>query len=201
MVAVFRGIDTTTRRPPLWLVIARWIGAWLGRVLHALSGNPAANVVVRVAVVIAILVVAARVLLPGFALPERRVRSTQGTQRDDWWGLAGRLASEGSFTDAAHALYLALVTAAAARGLVVIHESKTTGDYLREVRRARGGRLSATELAGWRDFVRAYDTAIYGLGTVSETEYQTLRALAATALGGETTDGRAHRERAVAGAS
>lgn len=200
MAAVFRGIDVTAERPPLWLVIARWIGAWLARLLHALSGNAAANVVVRVAVVVAILVIAARFLLPGFALPQRGARSTHGTQRDDWWGLAARLASEGSFTDATHALYLALVTAAAARGLVVIHESKTTGDYLREVRRARGGRLSPAELAGWRDFVRAYDAAIYGLRTVSDVEYGTLRSLAATALGGDVPASRTRGEQAVAGA-
>lgn len=199
MAAAFRGIDTAANRPPLWLVIARWLGTWIARLLHALSGNAAANVVVRVALVVAILAIALRVLLPGFMLPQRGARGTHGTQRDDWWGLAARLASEGSFTDAAHALYLALVTAAATRGLVIIHESKTTGDYLREVRRAQGRRLSAGELAGWRDFVRAYDTAIYGLRTVSDTEYQTLRALAMAALG-TAPPLRARSERALEGA-
>jgi hypothetical protein len=205
VAAVFRGIDTAPQRPPLWLVIARWIGAWLGRILHALAGHQAANVIVRTAVVAAVLAIALRIFLPGFALPERAARSARGAARDDWWGLAARLASEGSFTDAAHALYLALVTAAAARGLVVIHESKTTGDYLREVRRAQGRAapgtpryVSASELAAWRDFTRAYEAAIYGVRVVSESEYRTLRTLASAALGDGASTGRG--ERALAGA-
>lgn len=185
MASVFRGFGSVPERPSLWLVIARWIFAWIARALHALSGHPGANVVVRIALVLAVVAIALRFLLPGFTLPQRGAHGDRGPQRDDWWGLAARLAGEGSFTDAAHALYLALVTAGAARGLVVIHESKTTGDYLREVRHAQHGprRVTAGELAGWRDFIRAYETAIYGLRSVSHTEYGTLRALAAAALG------------------
>jgi hypothetical protein len=160
----------------------------IARALHALSGHPAASMVLRVAVVLAIVAVLLRIFLPGFALPERGApRQAHGAAHDDWWGLATRLAGEGAFTDAAHALYLALVTAAASRGLVALHESKTTGDYLREVRRAQSAapsrRITQGELAGWRAFIRAYETAIYGLGTVSHTEYDTLRSLAAAALG------------------
>lgn len=176
----------------------RWIAAWLGRMLHTLSGNAAANVIVRVALVVAVLAIALRLLLPGFVLPERRLRGSHAGQRDDWWGLAARLASEGSFTDAAHALYLALVTAAAARGFIVIHESKTTGDYLRELRRAQG-RLSPGELAAWRDFARLYETAIYGVGSVSDAQYQSLRAFASAALGDDAPS-RTHAERALEGA-
>lgn len=192
MAAVFRGTDAVPQHPPLWLVIARWIAAWIGRALHALSGHPAANVVVRVALVVALLAVVLRILLPGFARADRRAtRGVHGEPHDDWWALAARLASEGAFTDAAHALYLALVTAAAARGIVAIHESKTTGDYLREVRHAQrqlehgapARRVSASELAGWRDFIRTYETAIYGVRTVTSAEYGILRALAAAALG------------------
>lgn len=189
MSAVFRGTSATPEHPSLWLVIARWIAAWIARALHALSGHPAANVVVRVALVVALLAILLRILAPGFTLPERGgTHDGHAAPRDDWWGLAARLASEGAFTDAAHALYLALVTAAATRGVVSIHDSKTTGDYLREVRRAYGGAsrratVSASELAGWRDFIRTYETAIYGLRIVSDTEYGTLRALAAAALG------------------
>lgn len=192
MAAVFRGTDLVPQRPSLWLVIARWIAAWIGRALHALSGHPAANVVLRAALVIALIAVILRVVAPGFALPERRHAHGRHTAPgDDWWALAARLAGEGAFTDAAHALYLALVTAAAARGLVSVHESKTTGDYLREVRRAHrsapvaapGRGVSTSELAGWREFIRTYETAIYGLRTVTGAEYGTLRALAAAALG------------------
>lgn len=200
VASVFRGTSASLVHPSLWVVIVRWIAAWIARALHALSGHPAANVVVRVTLVIALLAIVLRILAPGFTLPARGdTHSGHATPRDDWWGLAARLASEGAFTDAAHALYLALVTAAAARGLVSIHDSKTTGDYLREVRRAHSGTsrratVSASELAGWRDFIRAYETAIYGLRTVSDTEYGTLRTLAATALGGGLGDS-APRER------
>ena len=103
--------------------------------------------------------------------------------------LAQRLAAEGQFTDAAHALYLALVTSAARRGLLAVHESKTTGDYLRELRRAARGpgarRITDGELTGWRDFIRAYETVIYGVGTCDDAQYGTLRRLATSATAGE----------------
>lgn len=189
MASVFRGTDVVPQQTSLWLIIVRWIGAWIGRLLHMLSGHPAANIVVRGALAIAAIAVILRLVAPGLALPERSgAHAGHAAPREDWWALATRLAGEGAYTDAAHALYLALVTGAAARGLVSIHESKTTGDYLREVRRAQAAasasrRVTASELAGWRDFIRTYETAIYGLRTVTDTEYGTLRALAATALG------------------
>lgn len=189
MAAVFRGAETLPPRPPLWLTIFRWIGALLTRFFHLLGGHPVASAVVRVAIFLALAVVLLRVFLPGLVV-RRTARTVAGHRapHDDWWELATRLAGERRFVDAAHALYVALLSSAAARGLLAIDESKTTGDYLRELRRAQNGppsrRLSAAELAGWRDFVREYETVVYRLGDCDETCYGTLRGLATTALAG-----------------
>lgn len=86
---------------------------------------------------------------------------------------AERLAALGRFTDAAHILYAALLAAVGRRGHVRLHPSKTIGDYLRELRRA-----SSPLLARFRDFARAYELVIYGLGECDRERYDRLRSLA-----------------------
>lgn len=190
MAAVFRGAETFPPRPPLWLTIFRWIGALLGRFFHLFAGHPVASAVVRIAIVLALAAVLLRILLPGLVVRRApRTGSAHRAPHDDWWELATRLAGEHRFVDAAHALYVALLASAAARGLVALDESKTTGDYLRELRRAQTGppsrRVSTAELAGWRDFVREYETVVYRLGDCDEACYGALRGLATAALAGE----------------
>ena len=99
--------------------------------------------------------------------------------RSDWWSIADNLAARDDWTEAAHALYMALVTAAARTGALSIHDSKTTGDYLREVRR-RSGAFDTTRFA---EFTQSYETVIYGAGTCDPERYTTLREIAARILG------------------
>jgi uncharacterized membrane protein YhaH (DUF805 family) len=187
VAAVFRGIDVVPRQPPLWVTLLRWIVAWINRMLRMFAGHPAAGSVVRVAILVALVLLLLRLFVPGLvAAGIRRPRAQRATARDDWWAMAQRLAAEGAFTDAAHALYLALVSNAARRGLIAMHESKTTGDYLRELRRAArtsgARRVTDGELAGWREFVRVYETVIYGTGTCDSAQYGTLQRLATSAI-------------------
>ena len=96
-----------------------------------------------------------------------------GDRARDPWLVAQEAASRGQFTEAAHALYEALLEAAARRGDVRLHQSKTVGDYAREMR----GRGSAL-LARFRDFARSYEVVIYGIGHCDQERYERLLAIA-----------------------
>lgn len=92
----------------------------------------------------------------------------------DPWRAAQELAAAGDFTEAAHALYQALLEAAARRGEIRLHSSKTVGDYGRELRVR-----SSSLLSSFRSFAHSYETVIYGIGSCDRQRYDGLRALAA----------------------
>ena len=83
------------------------------------------------------------------------------------------LAARGDYTAAAHALYAALLDAGARQDQIKIHPSKTAGDYVREVRR-----ISSPIFPGFRDFARAYEFVIYGLGVCDRERYERLLSIA-----------------------
>jgi hypothetical protein len=86
---------------------------------------------------------------------------------------AEELATRGLFTEAAHALYAALLGSAAAHGHIHLHHSKTIGDYVRELRRR-----APSLFARFREFARNYEYVIYGTGQCDRHRYEQLRALA-----------------------
>jgi hypothetical protein len=96
-----------------------------------------------------------------------------GASRADAWGAAQMLAARGDYTAAAHALYAALLDAGARQEQIKIHPSKTTGDYVREVRRT-----SSPIFPRLRDFARAYEIVIYGLGVCDRERYERLVSIA-----------------------
>ncbi|HET7564486.1 MAG TPA: DUF4129 domain-containing protein [Gemmatimonadaceae bacterium] len=115
----------------------------------------------------------------------RIARATFGTKRDeravttyaDPWRAAQRLAAEGAFTEAAHALYQALLQGIERQGQLRVHPSKTAGDYVRELRAA-----SSTRFERFRAFARSYETVVYGLGTCDRERYERLHLLATEML-------------------
>jgi hypothetical protein len=96
-----------------------------------------------------------------------------GASRADAWGVAQMLAMRGDYTAAAHALYAALLDAGARQEQLKLHPSKTAGDYVREVRR-----ISSPIFPGFRDFARAYEFVIYGLGVCDRERYERLLSIA-----------------------
>lgn len=96
-----------------------------------------------------------------------------GGSRGDAWGAAQQLAARGEYTAAAHALYAALLDAGARQDQLKLHPSKTAGDYVREVRRR-----ASPIFPSFRDFARAYDFVIYGLGECDRDRYERLLAIA-----------------------
>ncbi len=97
----------------------------------------------------------------------------RGYQGRDPWLVAQELAAGGNFTEAAHALYRALLEALARQERLRLHPSKTVGDYARDLRRRSSGAFTR-----FREFARSYETVIYGLGECDRERYERLHALA-----------------------
>jgi len=98
---------------------------------------------------------------------------TAGGSRADAWNAAQMLAARGEYTAAAHALYAALLDAGARQQQIKLHPSKTAADYVREARRN-----SSPIFPGFRDFARAYEFVIYGLGVCDRDRYERLLSIA-----------------------
>ena len=159
----------------------RWLVQLISRLLSAAAEHPAISRVVVWGVGIIVALVIVRLIYGAMVGSSRRgstvrARATLGT---DWWARAQQLAAAGNYTEAAHALYLALLHANARRGHLTLHDSKTTGDYVRELR----GRAAPPTLAAFTTFTRSYETVIYDLGTCDAERYGRLRDVAAPWIG------------------
>lgn len=183
VAVVFRGREYALHRSvSLGGIIMRWIAQLVARLFGFVAGHPAVGYVVRATIILAVALVCARL---GYSLLLARRSAVfgfapSGTARgSDWWATSQRLAALGDYTAAAHALYLALITGAASRGFISLHDSKTTGDYLRELRQV----ASSADVGHFADFTCSYETVIYGIGVCDSERFIRLRALAAGMLG------------------
>ena len=166
--AYHRGLGTTVLDR-----VFGWIGDWYSRLVAALGTVPHGRVVATVAAATVALLVVARLAyaarLRGTSVMSiAKGRSRRATAADPWRE-AEQLAAAGQFTEAAHALYGATVAILASQGLVRRHDSKTSGDYARELRR-RG----APAYAAFRRFGGRYDRIIYGTGTCDAAGFDAL---------------------------
>ncbi len=166
-------------------ILAQWMWNLIVRMLGFAVSHPALGMVFRIALATTLLALIARVaygLLMRFSPTVRMRKAVDADRAGDWFTVAQDLATHKDYTRAAHALYLALLAAAARGGSVALHDSKTTGDYLREVgRRPRG-----IDLKRFTEFTRSYETVIYGVGWCDEERYHSLNALADVILGRHT---------------
>ena len=153
--------------------VMQWIQEALARLIESFRGVPHGRLVATLAAVIVGILIVARVVyaarLRAAVLDEGERRVGVGGGARDPWRETERLAASGQFTDAAHALYRATVGLLAASGLIRRHDSKTSGDYTRELRR-RG----APAYAAFRRFGSLYDRIIYGDGVCNASEYTAL---------------------------
>jgi len=199
VVAVLRSRDFTEHNSvSIGQLIAEWMWSVFVRLLRFTASHPAVGLVLKLTLGAIVLIILVRI---GYGLLVRYSPSALGRQQfdsargTDWWRTAQQRAADSDYTGAAHALYLALLGSVARRGLVSLHESKTTGDYLREVRR----RPDAIDLPRFADFTRSYETVIYGIGTCDQERYTRLNNLAGTLLGflPGSTDSQPHARRAI----
>jgi hypothetical protein len=155
--------------------------AWLGRLLSEefryVANSPVAKwtlFIVLIAIIIGIIMhlLLARVGDGGHAAQRSR-GAGRGERSADPWAEAQRLAADGNYTDAAHELYRALIQSVARREQLRIDPAKTTGDYVRDLRRR-----SSALVAPFRDFARTYEVVVYGLGVCDQPRYERLLSLA-----------------------
>jgi hypothetical protein len=163
----------------LWDRFWSWVFRWIGRFFELFEGSLTTRyLTIALLVLLAVLIVARVVVI--LRAEEERPDLSGGVRRSrmaDPWLEAERLASTGRYTEAAHALLAAVLMSLAARGEVRLHDSKTTGDYARELERSR-----SSARAAFRTFRRRYDVLIYGAGECTAEEYAALRREAEPAL-------------------
>ena len=150
-----------------------WLGSLLDALARALGGMPNARRVTVVVVILLALLVVARIAYAARLRAEAADAVRRQTARRpgavDPWREAQRLAAEGRFTDAAHALYRSLVETVARREQLRVHIAKTSGDYARELRTR-----ASPAYAPFRHFGRRYDHIIFGIGSCDAAGYQAL---------------------------
>ena len=163
--------------------LLEWIQDLYSRFMNALGGVPYGRFFASIALGGVVVLFLARI---AYASRLRATSTDEGSrsrrirgESADLWGEAERLAADGHYTEAAHALYRATLSLLAVGGLVRLHASKTSGDYARELRR----RGDAAYVA-FRRFGGRYDRIIYGTGSCDAAEYAQLltdaNAVAAT---------------------
>lgn len=159
------------------LDLLHWLKSLIDRALRAIGREPATAIIVKWTV---FTLVAILILVIGYRLFQH-YRETRGDTAvrfrtaavADLWKESEQAASRGDYTEAAHLLYAALVRTLVLQGAVRFHSSKTTGDYVRELRR-RGGPL----MAPFTEFVQAYEVVVYRDGGCDANRYAALRHLA-----------------------
>lgn len=183
VAAVFRQPayhDESGLAKTLWRKLWDFIIDLVNQAIQEASRLPHAVIIARALLIIIALLIIGFV---GYKLYSNRRNKEHGVdfsgaERKQWsnpWLMAQRLAAEGKYTDAAHHLYAELLRRTARSGHIVLHVSKTSGDYVRELRpRAKGEHTQA-----FSEFVRVYETSVYGVGSCSADDYNRLVDLAA----------------------
>ena len=168
-----------------WDRFVSWLGEWIRSLFEAIHGSRVVYWTTIGLFTVLIAAVLGRAAYLGYLQREQSAQDhgfrTRGTSRGgrDPWVLAQELAGAGNYTDAAHALYRALLEALARRERVRLHPSKTVGDYVRDLRQR-----SSSLFTRFRDFARSYETVVYGVGHCDRERYERLHALAAPIVQG-----------------
>lgn len=144
----------------------------IAKVIKAFQQIPGGRTTVIVVVLVIVALIAGRVFLTarleGDDFTRRRRRGVQAV-RADAWADAERLAGQGDYTGAAHALYQAVLRRLAGTERIRLHSSKTSGEYSRELRR-RGSPAAAP----FQQFGRRFDRVIFGIGVCSAEEFEAM---------------------------
>jgi Domain of unknown function (DUF4129) len=178
IAAVFRqrGYDRSLSQT-LWDRVLEFLWEMVRRALNAFNQSPIAGRIITILVAVAILLILLRTII-AVAAGDITFGGVDGIRTGaggaaDRWGEAQRLAAAGRYTEAAHALYAALLDSIARGEELRLHPSKTVGDYARDLRRR-----SSVLLPPFRDFARSYEVVVYGIGSCDQDRYERLYALA-----------------------
>jgi hypothetical protein len=169
-------IYATPLRQSLAGRVFRFIFERIADFFTALKGSSNARIVLIAALAVVALVIVGRVALSS-RVDERRRRMGAGARgtstRADYWSTAAGLAAAGDYAGASHALYAAVLESMSRAGAVKFHSSKTSGDYVRELRRRR-----SPAMQDFRTFARDCDRIIYGTTAATEAEYRAVMSAA-----------------------
>jgi hypothetical protein len=153
-----------------------WLAEAIERIATFVRNLPSSRAIgltilgIIVAAILLRLVIAALARDEGGASARRRGGARAG---EDPFVAADRLAAEGRFEDAAHALYHGVLLALARSDRLRLDPSKTSGDYARDLR-ARG----SSSYQPFREFSRRFDIAVFGHGGCDAALIDDLRRLA-----------------------
>jgi hypothetical protein len=150
------------------------IGRFLGWLVEAVRGIPGGRATVLTILAIVLVLVLGRLMMAaewGEEAMFRRKPSGGRAMRADPWAEAERLAAAGDYMGAAHALYQAVLRRLAVTERVRLHESKTSGDYVRDLRR-RGSPLATP----FHRFGRRFDRVVFGARICTAEDFAALRS-------------------------
>ena len=177
VAAIARGIDyRRSLRQSLLDRFFLWIGELIAHLVRFLRTSPVSRPLGYTVLALIVIGVLARLLIAAQARDDARGplrRRTRASGAEDPFVAAERLAAEGRFEDAAHALYHGVLLALARSDRLRLDPSKTSGDYARELR-ARG----SASYQPFRDFSRRFDVAVFGHGGCDAALIDDLRRLA-----------------------
>ena len=152
--------------------LLNWVMRLIAELVSFFRGSGNGRTVTLVLLAALVLLLIARFLVVMRAAQEEQGPARAGGRRDrarDAWADAERMSAAGRYTEAAHALFQALLATFAARGEVRLHASKTAGDYARELSRG-----SSSAALPFRLFRLRYDNVIYGAGSCDAQDYSVL---------------------------
>lgn len=153
-----------------------WVSQAIERLVGFIRHLPSSRAIGLTILGLIVVTIVARLVISALARDETgaRARRSRGARAgEDPFVAAERLAAEGRFEDAAHALYHGVLLALARSDRIRLDPSKTSGDYARELR-AR----SSSSYQSFRAFSRRFDVAVFGHGGCDAALIDDLRRLA-----------------------
>jgi hypothetical protein len=158
---------------------------WFSDVIRLFHGSREFRLVVIAATALVVLAVVGRIVISRqLDVLGRRGDGRGGTVRGaprDFWAISREFAAGADYAAACHALYAAVIDGLARNGSVKFHSSKTSGDYVLELRRN-----GSPAVQNFRTFARLFDRSVYGTTTADRDDYERLMRAAESAASIQT---------------
>lgn len=170
----------------LMSLVNHWITVLQFKIMEALANTPWLGSALWWLLIGVTVVILARIIYVVLLHSKRTSltsarRGANGGRVKDPWAEAQSLAGQERYTEAIHALYLAVLFSLAQKQSITLHDSTTAGEYRRQIRR----RGSDAELQAFIDFVRLYQRVVFGLRSCDSEIYKAAYDIARSIPGQE----------------